>query len=282
MTIETPKPTVAPPPETGMPLVHRVLDVRRWERRDPRFHYEALSRHGHVVQCTLRGRCRHTSGGRRYDLTRGSVVWLDDSEAHACEVTQAPWVFCSIHFLAPSLPALPTSQSVRNAGPAVVRKFNQLLTVWHNTAAGAHLRALRVQALVASLLADILATTIYLPHETDETTRLWWELETRIRHALNQRISLSTLESWSHCHRAVLAKICHQATGTSPMKRVKFLRLSHAAGLLGSSNLMVKEIAHAVGYSRGHEFSRDYHKVFGLSPRASRAQHLRQVGIVKR
>jgi len=264
----------------SMPLVHQVLDVRRWERRDEQFRYEGLSRHGYVVQCTLEGRCWHVSSGRGYELSRGSVVWLDDVEEHMCEVREAPWVFCSIQFLAPHLPLPQIETCTRRVGKATVDRFIELLAVWDEQDMNTVVRALRVQAIVADILSDVLSMSKPQPFTIDETTKPWWELEVIVRRHFDQPICLSDLEEWSGLSRNALSALSRHATGTSPMKRIKHLKLQQAASLLISSDLRVGEVANRVGYPRIHEFSRDFRKAFDMPPRAyrnaSREQHAAQ------
>ena len=264
-------------PPTGTPLVQQVIDVRQWERHEPTYRFDGLSRHGYVLQCTLAGECWHVSGGRGYKVSRGSVVWLDNVEEHTCEVRKAPWVFCSIQFLAPTLPPPTFDYGNWRGGSRIIKQFLHLLDLWNDPQINAYVRSLRVQAGVASLLADIMTMTTGRPIQIDETTQPWWELETAIRKRLDQPIYLATLEEWSNMNRMKLSAICRRATNMSPMKRVKYLRLNHAASVLISSKMMIQEIAYTVGYSRGHEFSRDFRQMFGMSPKMYREQAAKDV-----
>jgi transcriptional regulator GlxA family with amidase domain len=54
--------------------------------------------------------------------------------------------------------------------------------------------------------------------------------------------------------------------------------MSLARGLVRHSELGIGEIARQVGYSRVHEFSRDYRKHFALAPTADRRAY-RAAGI---
>ena len=51
------------------------------------------------------------------------------------------------------------------------------------------------------------------------------------------------------------------------MKRMKQVRLIFAESLVHGSPLRIGEIAERVGYTRVHEFSRDYHRQFGRPPK---------------
>jgi AraC-like DNA-binding protein len=60
-------------------------------------------------------------------------------------------------------------------------------------------------------------------------------------------------------------------TGTSPLQYQKDLRLLHARDALRASDAKVSEIAFRVGYESSAQFSREYARKFGQSPRQDRA-----------
>ena len=61
-------------------------------------------------------------------------------------------------------------------------------------------------------------------------------------------------------------------TGTSPLQYQKDLRLLKARDDLRASDVKVSQIAFAVGYESSAQFSREYSRKFGKSPRQDRAQ----------
>ncbi|MFO1492372.1 MAG: helix-turn-helix domain-containing protein [Kiritimatiellia bacterium] len=64
------------------------------------------------------------------------------------------------------------------------------------------------------------------------------------------------------------------ATGSPPVAYVLRLRVNHAAGLLRhEAGLNVTEAAFRSGFSDSNYFSRQFHRAFGLSPRAYRRLH---------
>ncbi|MCB5198466.1 AraC family transcriptional regulator [Loktanella sp. TSTF-M6] len=60
-------------------------------------------------------------------------------------------------------------------------------------------------------------------------------------------------------------------TGTSPLQYQKDLRLLQARSALHASEAKVSDIAFRVGYESSAQFSREYARKFGLSPRQDRA-----------
>lgn len=65
-------------------------------------------------------------------------------------------------------------------------------------------------------------------------------------------------------------------TSLSPIQYQKMLRLSEARRLLGKGNISVSEVATKVGYESATQFSREYKRLYGISPLDSRTKTMRQ------
>lgn len=63
------------------------------------------------------------------------------------------------------------------------------------------------------------------------------------------------------------------AMGNSPIAYVIQLRVNRAASLLRRTRLNITEIAFEVGFSDSNYFARQFHKLFGVTPRQYRQQH---------
>jgi len=82
---------------------------------------------------------------------------------------------------------------------------------------------------------------------------------------LAQRVGMSNSAFFEH-FKAV--------TGTTPLQYQKDLRLLRARDDLRTTNTKVSEIAFAVGYESSAQFSREYGRKFGRSPREDRVVEL--------
>jgi AraC-like DNA-binding protein len=127
------------------------------------------------------------------------------------------------------------------------------------------------QELHARLLlgphADILQRLLW--HETTASRifRATREIQSDLSRALvvgdlADRIGMSASAFFEH-FKAI--------TGTSPLQYQKDLRLLHARDALRSSDAKVSDIAYRVGYESSAQFSREYARKFGQSPRQDRA-----------
>jgi AraC-like DNA-binding protein len=63
-------------------------------------------------------------------------------------------------------------------------------------------------------------------------------------------------------------------TGSSPLQYLKRIRLDHARRLMAHDNLNAGTAARAVGYESSSQFSREFKRLFGMSP-VEEAEHMR-------
>jgi AraC-like DNA-binding protein len=253
------------PPIVGSPVVERVLLCDFYERNQLGLRTTSSSLPGHLIQLHVSGRTTHEAGGRRYVMEPGSLIWYHEDELVNIEVHETPWRFFTLNFIATQLSPPPFEQRVRRVGRSVRRRFEQLLATWRGVDVEPTVREMRVQAHVLSLLAE-LTVGRGEPFVMDPSAELWWRIETQLRRDLSVPIDLSRMVEISGRSPATIARSCHAAVGISPMQRIKQVRMSLARGLVHRSDLRISEIAERIGYTRVHEFSRDYRKHFGRPP----------------
>jgi transcriptional regulator GlxA family with amidase domain len=84
-----------------------------------------------------------------------------------------------------------------------------------------------------------------------------------------------SLGEFAHSVNLSVWRLCHifkSDVGMPPIKYLRLLRMERAKGLLESSFLSVKEIAHQVGLNDESHFVRDFKSTYGYSPAIYRAQ----------
>jgi AraC-like DNA-binding protein len=256
-------------PPVGPPVVRSVLLVDCYER-PPGLRFDVSSRPGHLIQLMRAGIAAHEVGGRQYTLCPGDLIWYHEDERVVGEVLEGPWSFYTVNFIAPTLPPPPFERRVRRMQPAIRQHFEVLLAAWRGYDRDPTVRDLRVQSRLLALLADV-EDGEGLPFRMDATARLWWELEAELRRDLAQPVSLRRMVEVSGRSAATIARACHEAVGLPPLKRIKQVKMSLARGLVQHSELRMSDIAARIGYSRVHEFSRDYRRHFGTTPSEDRS-----------
>lgn len=87
-----------------------------------------------------------------------------------------------------------------------------------------------------------------------------------LKENLRQAFSIDELARRAGMSRAVFHRKFKQTTGLSPVQFIKSLRLNTAAMHM-VSGMRVSEAAHEVGYASSSQFSREFKRQFGKSPR---------------
>lgn len=249
-------------------LIRQVVLVDRIERAR-RVAFAATSLPGHLIHLVTSGRVRQEVEGRVYEIGPGQAIWYHDDEPVSGEIIEAPWRFLTVNFLAPALSPPPFEARVKIVDRNVTKHFEQLLDAWRDVKVGESIRQMRVTARLLDLL------TLLLPRASQSfvvnpAARLWWDIESQLRKDLHRPIDLSLLQRISHRSMRTIVRACHEAIAMPPMQRVKQMRLSMGRGLVLHSDLRFTEIATRIGYPRVQEFSRDYHRQFGVTPSSDR------------
>ncbi|NMO53748.1 AraC family transcriptional regulator [Actinoplanes sp. TBRC 11911] len=96
-----------------------------------------------------------------------------------------------------------------------------------------------------------------------------------IRENYDQPLSIETIAATAHMSVATLHRQFKAATGMSPIRFQKQLRLQEARRLLLARAGSAAQVATVVGYASPSQFNREYRRAFGLPP-AQDASRLRQ------
>jgi AraC-like DNA-binding protein len=250
-------------PASGPSPIESIRLIERFERTEPGFSYQATSLPGHLIHLVIAGKVVQTCNGRQQHLQPGSIVWYHEDEWVEGRVIQSPWIYYSVNFTAPTLPPPDFNARLITDRCDLQTLFADLHQAWQLPPSRE--RDFRCQARLLALLATLNPGSGG-PALVTPNSRLWWEVETWARQRIDHAVTLGELCAHFHRSANTLTRACLDAVGTTPMKRLKQIRLSLARGLVHYSDLSMTEIALRVGYNRVHEFSRDYRKAYAAAP----------------
>jgi AraC-like DNA-binding protein len=254
-------------PASGPSPIESIRLIERFERSETGFKYQATSLPGHLIHLVVSGVVEQTCNGRQQKLRPGSIVWYHEDEWVEGRVIKAPWIYYSVNFTAPTLAPPDFNARLIDHRDDLQTLFIDLHIAWQLSPSRE--RDYRCQAHLLELLAALnpggVGQALVTPNG-----RLWWEVETWARQRIDEAVTLGNLCTQFHRSANTLTRACMDAVGTTPMKRLKQIRLSLARGLVHYSDLTMTEIALRVGYARVHEFSRDYRKAHGFPPSRDR------------
>jgi len=255
-----PEPLV-PSPLEGISGVWRFSRERGGYRR-------ARSLPGHLLHLVLAGAYGLRTNAREYSIRTGDVIYYHETEEVEWLGNVEPVVFYSVGFIAPQLGPLPAEDRVFASDDRIRAAFEDLYAA--SLRPRGVRRALELHAVLLGLVLQVEPWRAISAPERPARTESWWEIESLLRERKLFRPTLDELTHLVHRSRASIVRACRAATGTSPMKRIRAMRMAEARGLLRFSHLNVTQVAQYLGYPRMHEFSREFSRCFGLPPSAAR------------
>jgi len=243
--------------------IERLVGVWLFERRPDRGYSWTYSTPGHLLHLVLRGCYGLRTDGREYGVKAGDIIYYHESEKVEWLGNEVPVSFYAIGFSAPSLAPLSMGRRVFPAPSGTRAVFDSLYDASLDPSGSR--RGLTMYARLSSLVL-LLWRDEPAPDALAAAAGVWRELERRVRERRLYRATLAQLCAIAHRSRASLVRDCRRATGMSPQKRLRAIRMAEAQGLCRYSMLNVTQIAEYLGYPRLHEFSREFSRYFGEPP----------------
>lgn len=222
---------------------------------------------GHLIQLVVDGSYTLRTLGSEYSITKGSLIYYRDSQEVETLDVFRPVTFYSVGFIAPFLHLSLAQDRVMRSTKAIRQAFSALYNVTRT--ADPVCRKLCAFAALYRLLALISHVhSMSLGGTKEENT--WWAIERDLRQKGIFRPTIKDLCRVFHRSRATINRLCRKATETSPIRRLQAVRMAEAMSLLKYCPMTVTQTAEYLGYTRMHEFSREFSAYFGMCPSAIR------------
>ena len=254
--------------------IENLFDIWRFVR-PPEHRFHDYMPHHHVLQLILGGSYALRINKREYKVKTGDLIYYFANEDVQWLGNEQEVVFYSISFRSTAFRPIPIEKRVFPSSAIIRTAFEQLHEA-SNFPRNSTEFALATHAALLQILYEI-QCTLQPTEALNGRTQFWWELEKRLRSECRFRPTLNELAELCYCSRATVVRLCRQATGTSPMKRIRQIRMEEAKGLLVFSPMNITEIARYLGYGRMQEFSREFIAFYGSPPSRFRKQMSDQI-----
>lgn len=152
-----------------------------------------------------------------------------------------------------------------NANSNVDNIYYLSLALYQETVASrpsSSLLSLNAQLLVAHINRDLQASENLRSGKQQKIETFFQQLEYKLQQPWNL-FALSKLAGYSP---AQFNRLCLQQLSTTPIKKLRQLRMQRAKALLKSSELNLSDIANAVGYKDVFNFSSAFKREVGMAP----------------
>lgn len=254
-------------PLPGFPIgscpVEVILGVWKFSK-DP-FHFnESYSLPGHMIQLVLEGSYQLTTNGRTYHVKAGDLIYYYNSELVKWEGEKEPVSFYTIGFYARAMKPPSLQERVVCATGEIEEEFGHIYKISKERASDT--RCYRLYASLMKILSQMKSLREREDSVLDADDHLWLQVEEEIMEKKMYRPTLKNLTELTSRSIASVKRSCRKVNGTSPLKRIKELRMEEAMGLLLCSDKSISEISEMLCYPRVHEFSREFSNYFGASP----------------
>ncbi len=236
--------------------------------KEPGHHTRTASLPGHLLQLVLAGSYAIRTNNREYTVKQGDLIYFYASEDVEWLENTETVVFYSVGFRSAFFTPLPLEHRVFPSNQNIRQSFERL---YDSATLGqeSRLRELRMFGALHDILSEIAGMKIFDKSKTADNNA-WWDVERFIRKRHLFRPTLDELAELCQYSRASTVRLCRKATGQSPVKRIRTIRMEEAKALLAFSSLNITEISKYLCYDRVHEFSREFSACFGMSPREFR------------
>lgn len=222
---------------------------------------------GHHLHIIKKGTFKIYWKKRTFQLNPGDLIYYYNSQPYRFTTLQKAGTFYSIAFFAPELTPKHQPVIALNQKTSSLRFFEEMQKCQKSQ------DSIRFNKYFYSLL-DLLSEHQIIHTNLNDSKSLWWDIEGFVRKHLKEKHSLLKLQTNFRLSKQQLIKTCYDATGLTPAKRIKIIKLNYAQNSLHEKKYTITEIAHQIGYDRVHEFSRDFKKLFNLSPKIFQSQLL--------
>ncbi len=215
--------------------------------------------------------------GQSWKVGAGDLVILPRGVAHSYAADKhTPWTIYWVHFLGRSARAFLDYLGYRDArpvvhtgvGPSLVAGFNQLAAVRESGYSSAAF--INAANLLRQLLTQLALESGQ--QQASQTSALdLAQVQAYMQDNLDRNLELEELAAVAHLSKYHFSSRYKSLTGYSPIKHYLHMKMQRACHLLDNSDMSIKAIAAALGYSDPLYFSRLFKKTLGLSPRAYRS-----------
>ena len=84
---------------------------------------------------------------------------------------------------------------------------------------------------------------------------------------IGEKITLGSIASHINMNESYISRLFKQETGMNIINYINIRKMEKAKELLGEKNMIVKDVAYALGFEEQSYFNRMFNKYFGVNPK---------------
>ena len=219
-----------------------------------------------------------TYDGKKYDLKKGNMVFIDCRKPYSHTTDSNLWSLRWCHFYGPTLSFVYEKYVERGGRPTFQPEepapFLSTLDSLYKLASGSdYIRDMRINEEL-NRLCTLLMEQSWHPEEATAAPKKLSVVEVKeyLEQHYAEKISLDELSKQFFINKYYLTRVFKEQFGQSITAYLTSLRITHAKQLLRFSEKSVEEIGLECGLGQLHYFSRVFKEVEGVPPSIYRSQ----------
>lgn len=219
-----------------------------------------------------------TYDGKKYDLKKGDMVFIDCRKPYSHTTDSNLWSLRWCHFYGPTLSFVYEKYVERGGRPTFrpeeTAPFLSTLDALYKLASGSdYIRDMRINEEL-NRLCTLLMEQSWHPEEASSAPKKTSVIDVKeyLEQHYAEKISLDELSKQFFINKYYLTRVFKEQFGQSITAYLTSLRITHAKQLLRFSDKSVEEIGLECGLGQLHYFSRVFKEVEGVPPSIYRSQ----------
>ena len=223
------------------------------------------------IEFVSSGRGTLTMHGKSYPLRPGAIYCYGPHTPHV--ITTDPEQTMLKHFVdftGSALVDLLKSTAFLEGRPLYVSKPFRIRSIFENLISTGNTESRNREALCALLLRQLILQADDCAMEQETAFSPAWQTYLRCRQHIERNFmeiaNIAEVAGACHIDKAYLSRLFKRFAEESPLQLLTRLKMGKAADLLSNRDLLIKEVAEAVGFPDPYHFSRVFKRVYGIPP----------------
>ncbi|MDZ8117346.1 AraC family transcriptional regulator [Pontiella agarivorans] len=241
------------------------------EQTAPTYRIKRKSFKFYSIEFVSSGRGSITMDGKTYPLRPGAIYCYGPRTPHTIETDpEHPMLKHFVDFTGRALEELLKTTPFLSGRPLFVSRPFRIRNIFENLITTGNTESRNRDALCALLLRQLILTADDTAMDADAAFSPAWQTYMRCRQFIERNYldlpNIGNAAEACFIDQAYLSRLFKRFADESPLQLLTRLKMSKAADLLSSGDLLVKQVGEKVGFSDPYHFSRVFKRVYGIPP----------------